>query len=121
MNTIKNSVSLIGNLGSDITIKAFDSGSKKASVSLATTSSYKNSSGEYINTTQWHNIVAWGKTAELMASSLQKGSKVAVQGSIAYRTYEDSSRNTRTMTEILVDSFYKLDASPVIKEKISQN
>lgn len=121
MSTIKNSVNLIGNIGNDITLKSFDSGSKKASVSLATTSSYKNASGEYVNNTQWHNLVAWGKTAELMSSALKKGSKVAVQGSIAYRTYEDSSKNTRSITEILVESFYKLDFSPVDKESLGQN
>ena len=72
MNTLINNVHLIGNLGKNVELKNFDSGSKKASFSLATTESYKNQKGEYVKNTQWHNIVAWGNTAELIEKHLNK-------------------------------------------------
>jgi hypothetical protein len=72
MNQIKNSVQLIGHLGNDVRLTTFDSGAKKAEVSLATTQAYKNAKGELIKDTQWHNIIAWGKTADRMVSSLKK-------------------------------------------------
>ena len=88
MNTLINNVHLIGNLGKNVELKNFDSGSKKASFPLATTESYKNTKGEYVKNTQWHNVIAWGRNAELIAKALEKGSKVAIQGTLNYRTYE---------------------------------
>ena len=63
MRAIKNSVQLIGNLGRDVEIVTFDSGSKKATFTMATTEIFTNKNGEKSEDTQWHNIVAWGKTA----------------------------------------------------------
>ncbi|MBK8698156.1 MAG: single-stranded DNA-binding protein [Saprospiraceae bacterium] len=108
MNTLKNAVQLIGNLGRDVEVIEFDSGNKKATFSLATTESYKNNKGEQVKTTQWHNIIAWGKNAELMAKSLVKGSKVAVQGMISYRNFADKSGSNRQVTEIVVSEFMKI-------------
>ena len=61
MNILKNSVHLIGNLGKEVQLTQFDSGSKKPSVSLATSEGYKNANGEWVNSTSWYNLVAWGK------------------------------------------------------------
>lgn len=110
MNTLINNVHLIGNLGKNVELKNFDSGSKKASFSLATTESYKNQKGEYVKNTQWHNIVAWGRNAELISKALEKGSKVAIQGTLNYRTYEDKGGQTKYITEILVTDFMKMNA-----------
>lgn len=109
MQVLKNSVHLIGNLGRDVEIRSFESGSKKASLTLATTEYYKNSKGELVKKTQWHNLVAWGKNAEAMAKVLTKGSLVAVAGSLSNRAYTDSSGQTRYITEVLVSEFMKLD------------
>jgi single-strand DNA-binding protein len=111
MQVLKNSVQLIGNLGKDVEIRSFDSGSKKATLALATTEYYKNNKGELVKNTQWHNLVAWGKNAEMMAKVLTKGSMVAVAGSLSNRSYTDSSGQTRYITEVLVSEFMKLDKS----------
>lgn len=108
MQALKNSVQLIGNLGKDVEITHFDSGSKKASITLATTEYFKNNKGELAKNTQWHNLIAWGKTAELMAQALSKGTQIAIQGSLTYRNYTDKSGATRYITEIVVSEFMKI-------------
>ncbi|MBK8701922.1 MAG: single-stranded DNA-binding protein [Saprospiraceae bacterium] len=108
MNILKNSVHLIGNLGKDVQLTQYDSGSKKASVSLATSEAYKNTKGEWVNNTTWHNLIAWGKNAELMAKALTKGSKVAIQGTLNSRTYEDKEGKNRQVTEVVVNEFMKI-------------
>lgn len=125
MNQIKNHVQLIGHLGRDVNVNTFTSGSQKADVSLATTSSYKNQQGEVIKDTQWHNIVAWGPSATLMQQLLKKGSYVVIQGSLSYRNYQDKLGVDKSITEIVVDSFVKLDrdtsASTVEKHLVASN
>ncbi len=100
MNAIKNRVQLIGNLGQDPEIVTLESGSKLAKFSLATSDYYKNASGEKVEDTQWHNIVAWGKTAEIVESYLTKGKQVAVEGKLIHRTYETKEGEKRYFTEI---------------------
>ncbi len=87
MNGLRNRVQLIGNLGKDPEVKNLTSGKMKASFSLATSESYKNANGEKVDDTQWHNIVAWGKTAEVAENYLQKGSKIDVEGRLIHRSY----------------------------------
>ena len=107
-NTIKNSVQLIGNIGKDVEILNFENGNKKASVSIATTDYYTNNKGEKVKQTEWHNLIAWGKTAELMAQVLHKGNEVAIQGKLTNRSYADKTGVTRYVTEIVVNEFYKI-------------
>ncbi len=108
MNTLTNNVQLIGNLGKDVEIITFDSGNKKASVTLATNEYYKNEKGELVKTTQWHNLIVWGKNAELISKSVTKGSKIAIQGMVNYRTYQDKAGIVQKVTEILVSEFMKI-------------
>jgi single-strand DNA-binding protein len=108
MNTLKNSVHLIGNLGKDVEIKELASGGKRAKIILATNDYYKNNKGEAVTETQWHNLVAWGKTAELMASLLTKGSEVVIQGKLMHRSYEDKDGITRYTSEVKVNEFMKV-------------
>jgi len=105
MNTLRNSVQLIGNLGRDVDFRNFDSGSSKANFTLATNAFYKNNKGEKIQDTQWHNIVAWGKMAESMNSILSKGSEVLVRGKLVSRSYDDKDGNKRYVTEIVANEF----------------
>ena len=100
MNAIKNRVQLIGNLGQDPEIVTLESGSKLAKFSIATSDYYKNAKGEKVEDTQWHNIVAWGKTAEIVESYLTKGKQVAVEGKLIHRTYETKEGEKRYFTEI---------------------
>lgn len=108
-NSLRNSVQLIGNIGKEISLATFDKGTKKASVVIATNDYFTNNKGEKVKQTEWHNLVAWGKTAELMAESLSKGNEIAVQGKLSSRSYEDKEGNTKYITEVIVNEFYKLN------------
>ncbi|ADV47558.1 single-stranded DNA-binding protein [Cellulophaga sp. E16_2] len=100
MNALKNSVQLIGYLGNDPEIVNLDSGIKLAKFTIATSDSYKNAQGDKVEDTQWHNIVAWGKTAALVESYLIKGKQVAVEGKLMHRSYETKEGEKRYITEI---------------------
>ncbi|MBN2175824.1 MAG: single-stranded DNA-binding protein [Bacteroidales bacterium] len=100
-----NRVILIGNLGKDPEIITFDNGVKKASFPLATTESYKNKEGNWVDQTEWHNIVLWGYLAE---RNLIKGEQIYIEGKIRSRSWEDKDGNKRYTTEIFGDKVLKL-------------
>ena len=106
--TIKNSVTLIGNVGRDIQVYSFDSGNKKAVCSIATTERFTNASGEKVSQTDWHNIVAWGKTAESISQNVKKGNEISVTGKLANRAYQAKDGTTRYVTEIIVSDYFKV-------------
>ena len=109
MNSLRNQVQLLGNLGKDVELKTLQSGSIKASFTLATDESYKDSKGKKVENTQWHNVIAWGKSAELMKSILSKGSKVLVRGKILNRSYDDKDGVKKYITEIQANEFVCMD------------
>ena len=82
MNSLRNKVQLIGNLGNDPEIINLESGKTLAKFSVATNESYKNASGEKVTDTQWHNVVAWGKTAQIIEKYVTKGKEVAIEGKL---------------------------------------
>ena len=100
MNAIKNKVQLIGNLGQDPEIVTLENGTKLAKFSIATNDNYKNKEGEKVTETQWHNVVAWGKTAEIVENYLAKGKEVAVEGKLMHRSYETKEGEKRYVTEV---------------------
>ena len=108
MYALKNKVQLIGNLGQNPEIKTLDGGKKLARFNIATNESYRNASGEKIIETQWHNLVAFGKLAEIVEKYMIKGSEVAVEGKLTYRTYNDKEGNKRYFTEIQVNELLML-------------
>ena len=109
MKTLKNSVQLIGHLGKDPEVKTF--GDKmKAAFSIATSETYKNAKGEKVEDTQWHNLVIWGKLAEMAGKYLKKGSEVAIEGKLVHRVYETDKGEKRYITEINVNEFEMLGA-----------
>lgn len=107
MKSLRNSVQLIGNLGKDPEVKTFNN-SKKASFSIATTDQYKNQQGEMVKDTQWHNVIIWGKLAEVAGKYLKKGSQVAVEGKLVHRMYETDKGEKRYITEINVNDLVML-------------
>ncbi len=109
MNYIRNSVQLMGHLGKEVDLKTFDSGKSKASFSIATNDYYKNNKGEKITETQWHNIVAWGKLATNMQSTLKKGSQVVIRGKLTSRSYEDNTGTKKYISEIIASEFVSMD------------
>jgi single-strand DNA-binding protein len=108
MNSLKNRVTLIGNLGMDPDTKTTDSGKKVTHFTLATDDSYKNAEGQKIKETTWHNIVAWNGLADIAGKYLKKGKEVAVEGRIVYRTYEDKKGVTKNSTEIVLNDLLLL-------------
>src|SRR5476649_1139955 len=108
MNTLRNSVRLVGNLGMDPEVKTFDSNKRLARLSLATSESYKNDKGEKVTETQWHNLVLWGNQAKFAGYYLKKGDEVAVEGKLANRNYTDKDGIKRYISEIVVNDCMKL-------------
>ena len=108
MNALRNRVQLIGNLGQDPEIKTPDSGKKVAKFTLATNDAYKNSDGQKIEETMWHNIVAWNGLADRASKYLKKGNEVVVNGRLVYRTYDDKNGVTKYITEIVLNEILLL-------------
>ncbi len=100
MNTLRNKVQLIGNLGNNPEIRTTQTGRKLARISIATNESYKKANGERVTETQWHNVIAWGKTADLMEQFLTKGSEVMIEGKLVNSDYTDKTSVKRYVTEI---------------------
>ncbi len=107
MNSLRNSVRLIGNLGGTPEVKELAKGKKMAKFSLATTENYKDADGNKVSETQWHNIVAWGRQADFVEKYLDKGNQIAIEGKLLTRNYVDREGNKRYLTEISVNEILK--------------
>jgi single-strand DNA-binding protein len=103
-----NKVILIGNLGRDPELKMTPGGQALARFSLATTETWKNPQGEKQSKTEWHNIVVWGKQAEIAEKFLRKGKQIMVEGRIQYREYTDQAGVKKTACDIRCDNFVML-------------
>jgi single-strand DNA-binding protein len=108
MSNLRNSVRLIGNLGMDPEVTEINGGKKVAKFSLATSEIYKGEDGNKVTDTQWHNLIVWGKQAEVVEKYLKKGSEIAVEGRINTRAYTDKEGTKRYFTEIVVNEFMML-------------
>lgn len=108
MNTLRNKVQLIGNLGNDPEIINLESGKTLAKFSIATNESYKTAEGEKVTDTQWHNIVAWGKTAQIVEKYVGKGKEVAIEGKLTTRSWEDKDGIKRYTTEVVCNELLML-------------
>ncbi|QSE98367.1 single-stranded DNA-binding protein [Fulvivirga lutea] len=108
MNNLRNNVQLIGRLGKDPEVKELTSGKTLATFSLATSESYRNANGEKVEDTQWHNIVAWGKQAQIIGDYVKKGQEIAISGKLIHRSYETNSGEKRYITEINMNELLML-------------
>jgi len=108
MSTLRNKVQLIGNLGNQPEVITLESGKKLAKFTMATNESYKNAKGEKITDTQWHNIIAWGNTAQIIEQYVNKGEELAIEGKLTSRSYDDKDGNKRYITEIVVNELLML-------------
>jgi len=95
-----NKVILIGNLGQDPELRYTGSGTAVCNMRLATTESYKDRDGNMVENTEWHNVVAWARLAEICGEYLKKGSQVYFEGQLQTRQWEDRDGNTRYTTEV---------------------
>ncbi len=112
MNALKNKVQLIGNLGNAPEIKNTEKGRKLAKFSIATNETYYNPKGEKVVETQWHNLVAWGKVADVVEKYLKKGSEVAIEGKLMNNNYTDKDGNKKYSTEIHVNELLLIGSKP---------
>lgn len=109
--TVENRVQLIGFLGQEIEVKEIAEGKKMARMSMATHETRKTEDGKRETITTWHNLIAWGKTAEVMAKFFRKGQRLYVEGKLSYREYTTSGDNPikKYSTEIVVSDFKRLE------------
>ena len=105
MNNLKNRVQLIGYVGVDPEVKKLESGKTVATFRIATNETYKDSNGNKVEDTQWHDVVAWGKQAEVIEQYLRKGKEIALDGKLMHRTYDAKDGSKRYVTEVKMNDF----------------
>jgi single-strand DNA-binding protein len=103
-----NKAIILGNLGNDPEMRTTQSGSQVANFNIATNEKFKDSSGEWQERTEWHKIVAFGRTAEICGQYLSKGRSVFIEGRIQTRKWEDKEGQTRYSTEIVCQNMQML-------------
>lgn len=102
---VRNSVTLIGNVGQIPTVKTLTSGTRVIEFRLATNDFYRNKAGERIQRTEWHTIKAFGKVVDTLERYVTKGSQLALTGSLRYSSWTDKFEQARSSTEIILDEF----------------
>ena len=110
MGNLRNKVQLIGNVGNDPEMTIMESGKKVIRFSLATNENYKNAKGEKVQSTDWHNMVAWNKTAEIIEQYATKGKQIAIEGKLTSRSYDSKEGEKRYTTEVIVNEVLLLGA-----------
>lgn len=105
---MRNKVQLIGHVGQEPEIKAFDGGKKVANLTIATNDFYTNDKGEKVEQTEWHRVSAWGKTAEIIEKYVTKGKEIAVEGKLTHRSYDDKDGSKRYITEVVANEILLL-------------
>ncbi|MBP6557113.1 single-stranded DNA-binding protein [Flavobacterium buctense] len=108
MNAMKNRVQLIGHVGQEPEVKTFDGGKKVANITIATNDYYTNDKGEKVENTEWHKVVAWGKTAEIIEKYVTKGKEIAIDGKLTHRSYDDKDGTKRYVTEVVINDILLL-------------
>lgn len=107
-----NKVILIGNLGNDPEVRYMPNGKAVANISIATSESWKDQSGQIQERTEWHRCVSYGRLAEVIGEYLRKGSKIYVEGRLATREWQDQQGQKRYTTEIVISEMQMLDGRP---------
>lgn len=116
MNSLRNKVHLIGNLGQDPEVRTFENGRAMARFSLATKETYRDSEGKKVSETQWHNLVAWGNLAKTIQKHLVKGSEVAVEGKLTHRIFDDKEGKKRYFTEVVLSDLVMLRSKTPVSD-----
>lgn len=105
-----NKAMIIGRLGQDPDVRYTQSNTAVANLSVATSERYKDKSGEWVENTEWHRVVAWGRLAEICQEYLKKGSQVYIEGPIQTRSWEGKDGQTKYTTEIKALTMTMLDS-----------
>lgn len=116
-----NKVILIGNLGKDPEVRYSPSGGAIANLTLATSESWKDkNTGEKVEKTEWHRVVAFKRTAEIMGEYLKKGSKVYIEGKLQTRKWQDKEGKDRYTTEVVANDMQMLDSRGSTQQETPQ-
>lgn len=106
-----NKVILLGNVGKDPEVRHLEGGATVATLTLATSESYKNHSGEKVTQTEWHNLVIWNSLAKVAEQYIKKGDRLYIEGRIRSRQYEAQDGSKRYITEVFVNSLKMLGSA----------
>ena len=120
MNGLVNKVQLVGRLGMDAEVKTFDSGNKNATFRMVTTEVFRDAQGEKREETQWHNIVVWGKLAEIVEKYTSKGSEIMIEGKLRYKMYETKEGDKKYFTEIEARELMLMGSPNANKTKVEE-
>lgn len=120
MNALRNKVQLIGHLGAKVEIKSLESGKSVGRVTLATNEVYKNAKGEKVTETTWHNLVIWGKNAEILEKYTDKGSEIAIEGKLSNRSYSDKNGEKKYITEVVVNEILLMGGGKSNKKAMAE-
>jgi single-strand DNA-binding protein len=113
MNSLANKVNLIGRLGADPEIKTLDNGKKMARFPIATDEVYRDSEGNRVEKTHWHQIVVWEPAVGRVEKLLAKGKQIALEGKLISNSYTDKEGNKRFSTDVHLQEFLLLERKPV--------
>lgn len=118
MNTLRNSVKLIGRLDMDPEVKLLDTGKKMATFSLATREKFKTNDGNSRELTEWHSVVVWGNLAVVCEKYLKKGKEIAIDGRLSYRNWVDKNGTMHFSSEIVASELLFLGSNGELKSNI---
>ena len=116
-----NHVTLLGNVGDNPTINEIAPGRYAAQMTLATTNQYKDSSGNWKSSPEWHRLVAFGPQVSVIQKYVRKGSQIAIQGRLRTRSYPDKQGETRYVTEVVIENLQLLGGKSQEREQVSQH
>lgn len=105
MRQTKNNITLIGRLGNDPVVKRFNSGQRLAKMHLATHETRRRVNGDNNQLTRWHQLVAWGNTADIVKQMLNKGRKIAIEGRLNEHSWKGKDGIPRKSCEVVVKNF----------------
>lgn len=108
MNSMRNKVQLIGNIGADPEVKETANGSKMVRISLATSENYLNAKKEKVEETNWHNLLFWGNLAASTEKYMHKGDSIAIEGRLKNNTFTDKNGEKRYANDIVVHEYQLL-------------
>jgi len=111
MYALRNKVQLIGHVGNKPQVRVLEGDKRMVRFSVATNETYRNAQGKKVTDTQWHNLAAFGKVAEVAEKYLDKGTEVALEGKLVNRNYTDKDGVKRYVTEIHVSELFLLGSS----------
>ena len=120
MNSLRNSVRLYGNVGQEPEVKTLENGTKNAKFSLATTEKRKDTKGNWVDETTWHNLSVWGKPVDIIEKYVNKGDKLSIEGRISNRSYEAKDGTKKYYSEIIVNEFLLAGVPKVVHSEVGE-